>query len=275
MYQAIDWLQHRAGWVRRDVNRVFYNYLSQIDRTSAVTFMDYGYADTNDDARPIPLYPEDEPNRYCLQLYHQVASTIDLRGQDVLEVGSGRGGGASFVKRYLGPRTMTGVDYSEKAVAFCQQHYQIEGLRYIHGDAENLPLENQQFDTVINIESSHCYGAMQRFLDEVQRVLKPNGHLLWSDHRPAEKIAGVIADMQAAGFEVVEEQVISPNVLKSMTIQGQRNRDLIDRNVPGFARQIFYHFSGVEGTHIYNQIASGELVYLRMVLHKVGRANLL
>lgn len=272
MYQAMDWLFHRSGWLRRDVNRIFYNALAQMDRAGAVTFMDYGYVETEQDAEqhaPVLLLdPADEPNRCCLQLYHRVARAVDLRGQDVLEVGSGRGGGASFVKRYLGPRTMTGVDYSEKAVAFCQQHYHVEGLRYLHGDAENLPLQNEQFDTVINVESSHCYGSMERFLAEVRRVLKPGGHLLWADHRLADKIAGVKASMRSAGFKALEEEVISPGVLKSMLIQGQRNRDLIDRHVPGFARQIFYHFSGVEGTHIYNQIASGELVYLRMVLHR-------
>ncbi len=164
---------------------------------------------------------------------------------------------------------MTGVDYSEKAVAFCQRHYQIEGLRFLQGDAENLPLENEQFDALINVESSHCYGSMERFLAEAHRVLRPGGRLLWADHRRVEKVAGVQSAMRAAGFQITGEEVISPNVLKAMSIQGQRNRELIDRSVPGIARSIFYHFAGVEGTHIYNQIASGELVYMRMALTKI------
>ncbi len=269
MYTVVDWLQHRSGWVRRDVNRVFYNYLAQLDRAGAVTLMNYGYASLDENAQPLWLSEEDEPNRYCLQLYRHVSSAVDLRGQNVLEVGSGRGGGASFVKRCLGPRAMTGIDYSEKAVAFCQRHYNIDGLSYIHGDAENLPLGNEQFDAVINVESSHCYGMMEWFLAEVYRVLKPGGHLLWADHRKAERFAGVKSGMRAAGFQITDEEVISPNVLKAMTIQGQRNRELIDRNVPGIARPIFYHFAGIEGTHIYNKIASGELVYMRMALTKI------
>ena len=35
------------------------------------------------------------------QLYHYVAAAVDLDGEKVLEVGSGRGGGASYVARLL------------------------------------------------------------------------------------------------------------------------------------------------------------------------------
>ena len=50
-----------------------------------------------------------------------------VRGLDVLEVGSGRGGGADYVKRCLKPRTMTGVDFSKNAVAFSNRRYAAEG----------------------------------------------------------------------------------------------------------------------------------------------------
>ena len=35
------------------------------------------------------------------QLYHYVAAAVDLDGKKVLEVGSGRGGGANYVTRVL------------------------------------------------------------------------------------------------------------------------------------------------------------------------------
>ena len=35
------------------------------------------------------------------QLYHYVAAAVDLDGKKVLEVGSGRGGSASYVARVL------------------------------------------------------------------------------------------------------------------------------------------------------------------------------
>ena len=41
----------------------------------------------------VRLKSEDEKDRYPIQLYHHVASQINLKGLKVLEVGSGRGGG--------------------------------------------------------------------------------------------------------------------------------------------------------------------------------------
>ena len=63
--------------------------------------MNYGWASLDPTASALTLRPEDEPNRYCIQLYHRVASVVDLCGSDVLEVGCGRGRGASYVMRYL------------------------------------------------------------------------------------------------------------------------------------------------------------------------------
>jgi SAM-dependent methyltransferase len=106
------------------------------------TFMNYGYVP--DDAATIPvLHKEDEINRYCIQLYHYVASAIDLSGLNVLEVGSGRGGGADYIKRYIGPASVVGVDYSDNAVNLCRKYYHVDGLSFVPGDAERLPFDDQ------------------------------------------------------------------------------------------------------------------------------------
>jgi hypothetical protein len=54
------------------------------------------------------LAETDEPDRHWIQLYHHVAGAVDLEKCTVLEVGSGRGGGASFIKRYLRPASVIG-----------------------------------------------------------------------------------------------------------------------------------------------------------------------
>ena len=54
--------------------------------------MNYGYIDLNGEL-PLELNPDDEEDRYFIQLYHHVATAVDIQGKDVLEVGSGRGGG--------------------------------------------------------------------------------------------------------------------------------------------------------------------------------------
>src|SRR4051794_29927493 len=82
------------------VVRGWYQFLSLMDRRASMILMNYGYAPLDPGAAVPALRPEDEKDRYCIQLYHHVASACDLRGKDVLEVGCGRGGGASYVARY-------------------------------------------------------------------------------------------------------------------------------------------------------------------------------
>ena len=94
-------------------------------------------------------------------------------GREVLEVGSGRGGGASFVARYLRPSRVVGVDVSPQSVAFCRARHSAPGLSFEVGNAEQLGFAAASFDAILNVESSHCYGDMGAFVREVRRVLRP------------------------------------------------------------------------------------------------------
>ena len=112
----------RGGRLRKRLTRGWYQFLSFMDRRVSMIFMNYGYAPPDDGATPpLELEPGDESDRYCIQLYHRVASAVDLRGKQVLEVGSGRGGGSSYVARYLRPRLLTGMDYAARAVRFSER----------------------------------------------------------------------------------------------------------------------------------------------------------
>ena len=124
---------------KRFVWRRWYQYLAGY-KVSDWRFMNYGYAAGRSRRAALELQGDDEPDRYAIQLYHRVAGAVELRGRDVLEVGSGRGGGASFVKRYHEPRQMTGVDFSARAIRYCRKQHHLEGLSFVHGDAEALPL---------------------------------------------------------------------------------------------------------------------------------------
>lgn len=64
--------------------------------------MNYGYAIINVDGKTIKNLDHDhEEERFCLQLYHVVATRFNdvktLKGLSVLEVGSGRGGGLNYI----------------------------------------------------------------------------------------------------------------------------------------------------------------------------------
>ena len=61
-------------------------------------------------------------------------------------------------------------------------------MTFQQGDAENLPFDAEQFDVVLNVESSHTYPQMEKFLSEAHRVVQPGGHFLFADIRETRNI---------------------------------------------------------------------------------------
>ena len=161
----------------------WYTILASKVNDPDLKFMNYGYLS---DKMVLKLNEEDEKDRYSIQLYQHIASQINLKGLKVLEVGSGRGGGSSYIARYHNVANMSGVDISPTAVDFCNKTYNINNLDFTVGDSEKLPFDDNTFDVVINVESSHCYSSMDNFLSEVKRVLKKRGSFLFCDLRRKE-----------------------------------------------------------------------------------------
>jgi ubiquinone/menaquinone biosynthesis C-methylase UbiE len=233
-----------------------------------MVFMNYGYADFTHSAVEIKLQERDEVNRYCTQLYRHVIGSIDLKGLDVLEVGSGRGGGASYIMRYLQPKSMTGVDIAEKAVAFCNRHHATKGLSFVRGDAEALHFEDATFDVVVNIESSHGYGDIERFFREVYRVLRPGGYFLFADHRHKDKIATLRQQLVESRLVCLKEQKISLNILKALELDNGRKLSLIRQKAPWIVHSSFQAFAAMRGTEMYENFRSGACDYWSFVLYK-------
>lgn len=214
--------------------KFFYRYLTRKLSVNDVVFLNYGYEE--DPPMGVPLSPSDEPNRYFIQLYHRTAIQVDLRGKDVLEVGCGHGGGASYLTRTLHPASYTGLDLNPAGVAFCRERHNLVGLKFVEGDAENLPFPDESFDAVINIESSHLYAQFPRFLTEVVRVLRPGGHFLYADFRLTEGLAAWEAQLADAPMRVVSQRVINPEVMRGMENNSQWWMAVVNALVPAFAR---------------------------------------
>ena len=253
--------------LKRSVWKKLYQYLAKKYPTAEWAFMNYGY-EPGDQATKIPLKEEEERDRYMIQLYHHVATAIDLTGKDVLEVGSGRGGGASYIKRYLNPKTMTGIDYAINAIEFSNKQHSVEGLTFIHGDAENLPLANASVDAIVNIESSHCYGSMKKFVGQVHRVLRPGGYFLFADLRPSDAIDELDTTFSALGFEVLKKELISKEVVNAMEAFHEYKIAFFQNMVKGWLKKPLNAFAGVKGSNIHKLLGNGEMVYYHYVLQK-------
>ena len=258
----------RFAPIKKLLWRWWYEFLAGLHRTGDWSFMNYGYAAIPAD--PIVLDSADEANRYSVQLYHTVVNGVNLESRRVLEVGSGRGGGAAYIKRYQKPAAMVGVDFSAKAIALCNELYHIDGLSFVQGDAEDLPFDDGAFDVVINVESSHCYGSVDAFLAQVRRVLRPGGYFLYADFRDQEKLAAWRQQIGNSGLMPVSETDITANVVAALDADDERKTRLIHQLVPRPLLGAFKDFSGVKGSAIYKEFQTGVTLYLRFVLQKPG-----
>jgi ubiquinone/menaquinone biosynthesis C-methylase UbiE len=221
----------------------------------------------------LPLLPADERDRYAIQLYHHVATdggARSLAGARVVEVGCGRGGGASYVARNLAPAALDAVDLSSVAVAACARRYAgVTGLRFLQGDAERLPFPDASCDVVLNVESSHCYGDLPRFLSEVRRVLKPGGTLRMADFRRPELVDAWLAALDNSGLMRVTTEDITQNVVAGLDADDARKvQTIADSGVPQFLQSSLRQFAGCRGSTMYDSFARRERLYLRFVLVK-------
>lgn len=252
--------------VQKTAWRWWYQILARRWRDAGWTFMNYGWLPPEGEP-PIPLDPADEPDRCFIGQYHRLAVDLPVRDGRVLEVGSGRGGGASYIARVFCPAAMVGVDFSSAAVALSRSlHAAVPGLSFVEGDAEALPCPDASFDAVINVESSHCYGNMTAFVTEVARVLRPGGRFGWSDLRGPGMMKATDAAFAASGLRLVSETDITADVVRALDAAHDRKMAAIASQPVGKA--LLRQFSATRGTTIYDALKAGHVRYLSRVYER-------
>ena len=243
----------------------WYDIFAKKARNTNLRLMNYGYHAHDFE---LNLSEEDYIERYPIQLYHFVTSHADIKDKNVLEVGSGRGGGASYIARYLSPSSITGVDISNEAVALCSEFYDVPNLNFICADSESLPFPDNSFDVLVNVESSHCYGNMERFLSEVSRVVKPGGYFGWADLRAKDMVKETEFAFEKSNLTCIYNKTITPEVINALDDIHDTKMKMINNHVPKFLRSAFTDFAGAKNSKIYNSFKSGDAVYLSIVLKK-------
>ncbi|HIE02449.1 MAG TPA: class I SAM-dependent methyltransferase [Thiotrichaceae bacterium] len=259
--------ERRFPRLRKTVWKGLYGFLAWRFPTEEWFFMNYGYAYANPEEQP-ELLPEDEKNSYFIHLYAQTLQPVELAHQDILEVGSGRGGGSEWIARTQNVKSMTSVDLSSNAISLCQKNHKLPNLTFKQGDAEKLPFPDHAFDIVLNIESSHHYPSMPTFLQEVKRVLKPGGYFCLADYRDLPEVEDFKQHLDASGLERLQLIDITDNVIKALDLTNDVKQNMIERQVPRFLLDAFKTFAAVKDTEVYNRFVDGRLIYLSTLLRK-------
>jgi len=240
----------------------WYTYLGSKVISPDLRFMNYGYF--SNDFHPT-LSMKDESERYPIHLYHYLCSKIELENLNILEVGSGRGGGADYISRIFKPKKVAAVDISKSAIELCNKFYNRQNLEFVCGDSEDLPFDKESFDVVLNVESSHCYPSFDNFLKEVARVLKPSSYFLFTDFRPSNDLESLNKSINNY-FDVYSKEEITTNVISALDLMSEKRAKQIENFLPSFLSHISLSFAGVKGSDLYESFVKKDLRYYMYVL---------
>jgi ubiquinone/menaquinone biosynthesis C-methylase UbiE len=104
----------------------------------------------------------------------------DAQGR-VLEIGIGSGLNLPFYAH--SPQQVIGLDPSAKLLAMARRTRRVQRpITFVEGSAEAVPLDANSIDTVVTTWTLCSIPDVQRALDEMRRVLRPGGSLLFVEH---------------------------------------------------------------------------------------------
>ena len=260
----------RFAWFKRLNAKVTYELLAKRIPAEDWHFMNYGYV-PNEDEPPVSLPDDPKIQKYPMQMYHYLAAKAPvIKGKYVLEVGSGRGGGARYVAGSYQPASYIGMDIAQSAVDLATRIHVLPNLRFLQDSAEAIPLADNSIDVVLNVESCHAYGSVDKFLREVKRVLKPGGHLLLVDFRDVKNMDLLRQQLKNSGMEFLQEEDIAPNVVRAMEAEDDVKKERIKKLFPPKWQNLFGEFAGVVGSRIHMNLKTGARRYHRFVLRKAA-----
>jgi ubiquinone/menaquinone biosynthesis C-methylase UbiE len=112
---------------------------------------------------------------------------LDFRNERILDTGCGSGEMLITMARKLSNCKCVGIDISEPLLKHADElnkKYDLNHrVNFIRGDVTQLPFETHSFDAVFNISMVHFIDEPLVMLNEINRVLKPNGRVFIKDLR--------------------------------------------------------------------------------------------
>lgn len=121
--------------------------------------------------------------------YNAVEATIHLNrysmvksfceGKRILDAACGEGYGSYFLKKW-GAKEVFGLDVDADTVKKAEHIFGSPEVKFQCHTVEELPFSDYYFDMVVSFETIEHLDHPEKFLQEIQRVLKPGGMIVLS-----------------------------------------------------------------------------------------------
>ena len=128
-------------------------------------------------------FDNDDPSVYnlCRKDYPDILAELEKEDfTDVLDAGCGTGAVISLLAEKYPDKHYTGIDLSPKMIEVALAK-KAENAKFVCGDCENLPFDDNSFDAITCSMSFHHYPQPVDFFRSCERVLRPGGRLIIRD----------------------------------------------------------------------------------------------
>ncbi|WNV05355.1 glycosyltransferase [Candidatus Methylospira mobilis] len=112
-------------------------------------------------------------------LHRYVQACGIVAGKIALDIACGEGYGSAILANKASQ--VIGVDIARDAVQHARKRYKKENLKYMVGSCAEIPLPDASVDVVVSFETIEHHDQHDRMIQEIKRVLRPDGVLLISN----------------------------------------------------------------------------------------------
>lgn len=163
-----------------------------------------------------------------LASYHRASKLCS--GKDVLDLGCGSGYGIASLAPLV--RSAVGVDVSSAAIAYAQEHYRADNLRFLGiVSGRPTPFVDDSFDVILSFQVIEHVPDDRGYVAEIRRLLRPGGIAIfitpdrrtrlfplqkpWNRWHLREYSAESLALVVSSGLTIVASEVMqgAPNAI--------------------------------------------------------------